>query len=534
MIPLKGLIRNLNGWLNKPLATPETDPQRWLGPLFAMPNPDPILREMGQAERIYHSIATEAHVLGDIRSIRGNFRSHDYRLLAGDEGDVKSMAALEMCEKWMQRCQPNPMSDWLEIMWQMSSAMLTGYRPHELIWSMQGGKYFPQQIIDRPGRRFRFNMLGEPLLLSAGNVMGEPLEFPQQFVISRHMADTTNPYGVAVLSSCFWPWTFKTGGWRYFVKYCERHGLPWPVGRYPLGTTDEEQDKLGEALGNMMESGYVVAPEGTGLELLTPSGSGAGGLPQQNLIDLCNREMSKALTGQAMVAELQGTGARAASETAMKRQQSIDDSVRDIAAQSMATIFRWITLFNLGDGVAAPRLEFYQHENAGKDRAETYQIVAAMGARPSRSALLQELGIPEAEDDLDVIQVIGMQAVAADGNKPAAGATKLAIEARPARIELSAATLQGIAGFEFARAAGMTEDEAINLASTAADQAIEDHMIAPVAAMLARYEAEGKTLAEFAAALGELVGVMDDEALREVIDRSLSYSILRGAATQAA
>ena len=94
--------------------------------------------------------------------------------------------------------------------------------------------------------------------------------------------------------------------------------------------------------------------------------------------------------------------------------------------------------------------------------------------------------------------------------------------------------MRGLAGFEFAKAAGMTDDEALQLAADAADQAIEDQMIAPVASMLERFETEGKTLAEFKAALEDLVGEMDDEGLREVLDRALSYSILRGAATQAA
>jgi hypothetical protein len=40
-------------------------------------------------------------------------------------------------------------------------------------------------------------------------------------------------------------------------------------------------------------------------------------------------------------------------------------------------------------------------------------------------------------------------------------------------------------------------------------------------------------MAEFSDALQELVGAMDDEALREVLDRALSFSILRGAATRA-
>lgn len=523
------LLRGLKGLLGKPQATVETDPQQWLNTLWAMPNPDPILRSMGRADLVYSSILRDTHVIGDVRSIRGEFRSREYRLLVGKDGDPLSEKAHALCEDWLTRFQPAGTSgtglqpDWLEVMWQMTSAILAGFKVHELVWGLDGGNYLPTQVLERPNRRFVFNAAGETLLISrTSGLQGLPVE-PQSFVVSRHMADPDNPYGIALLSSCFWPWTFKTGGWRYFVKYCERHGLPWPIGRYPMGTDEKEIDKLEEALASMMEAGYVVAQEGTGLELLVPNSSGSGGLPQQQLIDQCNREISKALTGQAMVAELNRVGARAASETAADRQANINDADRDIASTGMNQVFRWITLYNFGDGVAPPVLEFYKHENAGKDRAEAYQLAANMGARPSKSAMLEELGIPEAESEEDTLQPpVPPAPEPQPGAKPPKGR-------EPARIDMS-----GLAGFEFARAAGMTEDEATELAAAAADQAIEDHMIAPVVSMLERFEAEGKTLAEFKAAFEDLVGAIDDEALREVLDRALTYSIQRGAATRAA
>jgi phage gp29-like protein len=532
MMSFKGLVKTVNGWLGKPIAGPETDPQRWFGQFLALPNPDPILREMGQAEKVYYSIMSDPHVLGDIRSIRGNFRSHDYRILAGDEGNSKSLAAQALCEDWMQRTRPNELADWLEVMWQMSSAFATGYRAHELVWELDGGKYLPSMVADRPQRRIKFNAHGEPMLISRDNMLGQAVE-PYQLVVSRHMATIENPYGMAALSCCFWAWTFKTGGWRAFVRYCERHGLPWPVARYPQGTSDAELNTLAKAIETMIESAYALVPEGTGIELLVPNSSGSGMLPQQALIDLCNGEMSKALTGQSMVAELRGVGARAASETALKRQESIDDSVRDISAQSMAAIFRWITLFNFGDGVAPPKLEFFKTGTGGKERAETYQLAARLGANPSKAALLEELGIPTARDANDMLTAPrsssgapGLLAGTNDSSTTEASTTPVDTG--------SPIDLSGIAGFEFARAAGMTEDEAIQLAAQAADQVIEDHMIEPVARMLAQYEADGRTLQEFATDFGDIVGQhMDDEALREVTERALSYSILRGAATRA-
>jgi len=520
MISTRGLVQTVKGWLGKPIAGPDTDPQKYFGTMFALPNPDPILREMGQAEKVYYSIMADAHVMGEIRSIRGSFRSYQYRLTPGSDNDSKAAAAMELCQQWMQSQAPNTVSDWLEVMWQMTASIFTGYRVHEMVWDLVDGHYLPSQVLDRPGRRFRFDAYGAPLLISSGNWQGAPVE-PYQFVVSRHMPTTDNPYGMALLSSCFWPWTFKTGGWRYFVKYCERHGLPWPVGRYQAGTSEADQDALAEALAGMIEAGYVVTQEGTGLELLTPTGGGSN-LPQQNLITLCNREMSKALTSQAMIGEQLDVGARAAAETAMDRQNSVHDSDRDISAASMAQIFKWITLFNFGDGVSPPTLEFFKQEAAGKARAETYQIAANMGAKPSRKAMLDELDIPPAVDDADALLPLTARLPGVTGSKPAAPANT------PPTVDFNA-----VAGFTFAKAAGMTEDEAMALAADAADQSIEDNMIAPIYQMLVQFESEGKTLAEFQTALEGLVGQMDDESLREVIDRALTYSILRGAATQA-
>lgn len=516
MNPIRGLVQSVKGWLGRPVATVESDPQRFFSMLHALPNPDPILRKMGRAEQVYNSILADAHVIGEVRSIRGSFRAHEYRVVAGNEGDPKSTAARDLCVQWMASAPPNAVADWLEVMWQMSACIFTGYRPHELVFDLIDGKILPAEVIDRPGRRIQFNANSEPLLITRENLMGAPVE-PYQFVISRHMPTSDNPYGIALLSSCFWPWTFKTGGWRYFVKYCERHGMPWPVGRYPQGSSDADIARLEDALAGMIEAGYVVAQDGTGLELLTPTGGG-GDLPQERLITLCNREMSKAITSQAMIGEQLTVGSRAAADTAKDRQDEVHDSDRDIAATSMSEIFKWITLFNFGEGVAPPTLEFYKKQTAGKDRAETYQIVADMGAMPSRKAMLEELDIPMAEDDDDALlpRLKGARSVS------------------PKAVDPSAVDFSALAGFEFARAAGMTEDEAIQLATDAADQAVEEKMIAPVYRMLVEFEKTGKTLAEFKDALVDLVGEMDDEALREVLERALMYSMLRGAATSAA
>ena len=134
--------------------------------------------------------------------------------------------------------------------------------------------------------------------------------------------------------------------------------------------------------------------------------------------------------------------------------------------------------------------------------------------------MLIELGIPKGEDASDEL-LPDAPPVA----QPAAPA--------PPKSKLQLVNFSKVPGYTFAQAVGMSDDEALQLATDAADQVIEDQMIAPIARMLAEFEASGKTLQQFNDALQDMVGQMDDEGLREVLERALSYSILRGAATNA-
>lgn len=542
----KGLVQSVKGWLGKPLATPDTDPSGFFGKLAVLPNPDPILRAMGHADRVYASIMADAHVVGDIRSIRGEFRSFEYRVVTGQADDPRAEQAKELGEAFLANVRPNALSDWMEVMWQMNSSVLTGFKVHEPVWQVYSsgnpilnGKLLPIELLDRPSRRYKFDTYGNTLLISRGNLMGQPIE-PYQAIVSRHMATIENPYGQALLSSCFWPWTFKTGGWRYFVKYCERHGLPWPIGRYPMGTQDKDIDALGEALGSMLESGYAVVQEGNGVELLVPNATG-NMLPQESLIDRCNREMSKALTSQAMTSELQGVGSRAANEVAAQRQSTVNDADRDIPAESMSQLLSWITLFNLGPDVTPPRLEFYKQKAAGKDRAEAYDLVRQMGAKPSKKAMLEELAIPAAETDDDALMPDAPTpaAVPAPGqpvvdNRPAPGGKAGEGQGDQPPVQFTAEQLQSLRGWTFAKQLGMTEAQAIELAAAAADDVIERQVLDPVYQMLARYEADGKTLTQFRDDFADMVGGLDDAGLREIVEQALQIGMLRGAATDAA
>lgn len=486
------------------LAGRDSDPRFYTG-LNVLPNPDPILRAMGQADETYNAIAADAHVMGEMRSVRSGLLGYELRIVDGVEGEPegKDLQAFELGKLWFEECRPAPRMTWQDTVWNIGTAVFYGRRHHELVWEKQGQWILPAKVLDRPNRRFVFNTNNDLRLLTKTNqVDGEETE-DYKFVVTRHMPSAENPYGQALLSSCFWPYTFKHGGFRFFYKYCERYGMPWPIGRYPAGTEVADQNKLLDALVQMTEDGAAVLPEGNSVELLTASHSGE--LAQEALIHLCNREMSKALTSQTLATEMRQVGSNAASKTHDDRQQRVQDSDRSMVADSFNEILRWITRFNIGEDAVPPRLEFYKPKQVGKERLESWRLASTIG-RPSRTAFHQEMNIPQAESDDDLLA-------------PAPGQT-------PGQPPADFSKCPGCG--QTHNFADSDDDALVAAAVGAADKAIADDWIRPAFELLREFESAGKSLADYRDALPKLYGALDDEALIDITEQVLMLAKAQG------
>lgn len=482
--------------LKQELAGHLTDPS-FLNGFEILPNPDYVLRKAGKTSEVYNSILSDAHVTGEVQAMRSSLRRFDYRITSGDIDDAKANAAADLCNEWVQK-KPNEHSSWRDMFWQFASASLFGMRVHELVYASDNGFILPT-IKDRSNSRFKWHKNGGLRLLTKSSGWDGVEVDMRYFIVSTHNSSCENPYGQALLSSCFWPYTFKNGGWRFFVKFCERHGLPWPVGRYPLGASDKEQIALLEAMMRMTEDGAAAIPEGSAIELLTAQASGK--LSQQALIELCNREISKALTAQAMTAEIHDVGARSASEIGRERELGVNDSHRDIAADAMNTILRYITDINFGEEVVAPKFEFYKEEVAGKERAEVYEIASRLTNNVSRSAMLKELNIPEAAGDEDMLTV-------RDAATP----------------DFSQAQFSHVMNFKSQDAM----EEHAQIAIDAADEVIGTEFIDTIKLMLEQHDSEGKTLSEFKSSLEKLLPELSVDELSSVLTQAMQLSMAEG------
>jgi phage gp29-like protein len=352
--------------LAKEIATRQTDP-RFYSALTVLPNPDTVLRKLGKSGEAFDAIVSDAHVIGELRSVRSSLLGYESRLQAGGETPADARA-LELCEQFMEQ-RPAPGLRWPDVIWNMAQAVFRGYQVHEVVWRREGQYLMPASVLDRPGRRFVYGTDNTLRLVTRSSMIeGEELG-PYKWLVTRHMPSHDNPYGVALFSSCFWPYTFKHSGFRYFVKFCEKYGIPWAIGKYPQGTPKAEQDALADALAQMVEDAVAAIPGDGSVELLEASSSGQ--LVHERLIDICNREMSKALTSQTLATEIQGDGSRAASQTHREREKAVNESDRAIVEDTMNELLGWITELNI-QGARPPRFEFFEETEARQEWVDVF------------------------------------------------------------------------------------------------------------------------------------------------------------------
>jgi len=381
--------------LSQEIATRQSDPN-FYGALSYLPNPDEILRKLGRSQEVFASIIADAHVIGEMRSIRSGLIKYEYRLQAGGDSPA-DMRALELCQQVMNN-KPAKGMQWIDTFWNMAQGVFRGHQVHEVVWKREDRFLVPDKIVDRPQRRFLFSPDNELLLKSKQHPNGEELG-DYKWLLTRHMPSYENPYGQALLSSCFWPYTFKHNGFKYFVKFCEKYGIPWAIGKYPQGTPETEQNELADALANMVEDAVAAIPDNGSVELLEHKHGGQ--LVQESLIKICNSEMSKALTSQTLATEIQGEGSRAASETHRGREESVNESDRVIISAAMSELFAWITEINIADA-KPPTFEFYQEEEARQEWVNVFKDARDFVDIPAQFAH-DRLQIPMAKEGEDVL-----------------------------------------------------------------------------------------------------------------------------------
>lgn len=472
-----------------------------------LPNPDPILKKQGKDVSVYTDLRSDAHVGGCIRRRKAGVVKMEWRV---ERGAASSRMA-KLAEAALRGL------DMDRLMRETLDAPLLGWQPLEVMWSADGGAMRPLEVVAKPSKWFHFDAEAQLRFKSREAPFDGELLPPRKFLVPAQEASYANPYGFAELSMCFWPTVFKRGGLKFWVRFTEKFGTPWLVGKVPRGTGKKEQLELLDQLESMVQDAVAVIPDDGTVEVVEAAGKTGSAELYENLLMFCRSEVAIALLGQNQTTE--SSANRASATAGLQVTEELRDSDARLVESTVNQLLRWVVDLNEGEAAPAPTFELYEQEEVDKLQAERDEILTRAGAKLSREYFMRTYDLEEGDIEAAVAPPAAPLAVPA-----------VLPGAAPLPVPAPAAVPAAVPGAAFAEGVAAADDaiDALVNAAMAEWQLAMAPMVAPLQAAIEASAARGETAAELLARLPALLDTLPVEPLQDALARA-SFAARLGA-----
>lgn len=205
-----------------------------LGTLMRIPDPDEVLRKAGVPRHRLRALFTDDAIESAFGTRLDAVSAVPIRLESTDGSpDVEFLE--EELDPWLESL--------ISGAWQ---ALPFGYSVIEVVYKERDdGRIGIAWLGEKPMEWFEPRSNGTLRLQNANNKDGGGFGSPgagnngnstevdtkYKYFVTKVGATYRNPYGRALLSRLYWPWFFRTNGWKFWGKFLERFASPMMVGK---------------------------------------------------------------------------------------------------------------------------------------------------------------------------------------------------------------------------------------------------------------------------------------------------------------
>lgn len=356
-----------------------------------------------QAELFDQIEEKDAHILGEISKRKNSILTVDFKLSPASE-DKRDIKVAEFVQDFFDNA-----ADFDDVLVSLQDGVGKGFACLEIDWDASEGQALPQAFEFIEQKRFLFmdssGILNKtPRLITDEQPMG--VEIPAWKVLfHRYGGKSGHPTRSGIFRVCTWLYLFKNYSIKDWVIFCEVYGMPLRLGKYSPGASKEDKEALIHAISTLGTDAAGIISRSTEIEFIeTIKGKATGDL-YETLAKFCNREMSKAILGQTLSAEVGDKGSYAASKTHNEvRLDLLKADARAIAATIRNQLIRPIVGFNFGWDTSLPDFKpiFEERDDLGKKANWVCQLLDR-GVEMPLSYIRKQFKIPEPKDGEETV-----------------------------------------------------------------------------------------------------------------------------------
>lgn len=277
----------------------------------------------------------------------------------------------------------------------MLDAVAKGYAVLELLWDISAGQWRPRPEWRDP-RWFRFDPADGRTLRLIEDGSGGLRPLPAiKFITHHHAAKSGLPIRGGLARACCWGYLFKNFSVRDWAIFLEGYGHPMRIGKYHPGASVEDRETLLEAVAGIGVDRAAIIPDGMLIEFIKADVRASSDL-YERMADWVDAQVSKAILGQTLTAQVGSSGSYAAASVHNEVREDIRDSDVLQVEQTLARdLVRPYVDLNFGPRALYPtvRLTVEQPEDL-KLLSEALIPFIDRGLEVEQSVILDRFGLP--------------------------------------------------------------------------------------------------------------------------------------------
>ena len=360
-----------------------------------------------QAELFDQMEEKDAHLLGEAEKRRNAILDIDFEITPATE-DKRDVQIAEFVQQYF-----SDISDWDDTLVALQDGVGKGFSALEINWDVSSGQAMPTGFEFIEQKRFLFRdatgyLRKYPLLLSDTDYMGA--EIPAwKLLMHRYGGKSGHAARSGIYRVCAWMYLFRNYSLKDWVAFLEVFGMPLRLGKYDAGASKEDKDALITAIQSLGSDAAGIISKNTEIEFIEAvKASSAGSNPFEGLAVFCGKEISKALLGQTLTADVGDKGSYAASQTHNEvRIDLAKADTRSIAATVRNQVIRPMVGFNFGWDALTPKYAAVWKESEDLQAKSTWVgNLLDRGVEMPASFIREEFGIPEAKKGEDVVKFV--------------------------------------------------------------------------------------------------------------------------------
>lgn len=358
-----------------------------------LPDPDKILIENGYDYAIYRELLTDPHLTAVVQQRKMQVLQMGWELENIKETELKE-EILGIINNWNISRIGSSVLD----------SFLYGFIVGEIEYELRNRKYIPVDLITKPQEWFIFDRQNEIRLRkknSYGYIFeeGEKLD-GRKFILVQYNPAYVNPYGERLFKNVYWPIYFKRAAIEKWHSLSEKFGIPFLTGYYGATATEEEKNKLLEAIEEAIENNITIIKEGTQFEFKENQKYDVGKL-FEGMIELQNSEISKALLTVTLTTEIKGGGSYNAAKTHQEMLEYIGLNDKKLLEQALNQMIRNYVEINYGMDVTVPWLRLKRKEKIIESTAERDEILQKIGVKFTKEYFVKRYNLSEEDFDIN-------------------------------------------------------------------------------------------------------------------------------------